>query len=120
VLPLVAQGLADNVAARFNRVADVFLQRWHVVRELHCDARHKLACMANVAAAAREEEARCQTLPVVVPARHRPRDGRLARARKPAQPEDASLVWAVRPAVNLVEEVDARVGEADRLVLLGV
>jgi hypothetical protein len=118
VPPLIAQRLTDNVAALVYSVADVLPHRWHAVRELHCDARHKLARVPHVATAAREEEARRQTLPLVVPARHRPRDRRLARARQPAQPEDAPLILAVCPAVYLVEEGDARVGQAGRLVLL--
>jgi hypothetical protein len=118
VLPLAVQRLAGNVAALCNSVADVLPRRWHILRELHRDARHKLACVPHVAAAAREEEARCQSLPVAVPARHRPRDGRLARACQPTQPEDAPLIRPVRPAVYLVEEGDARVGQAGRLVLL--
>jgi hypothetical protein len=32
--------------------------------------------------------------------------------------EDAPLILTIRPAVYLIEESDARVGEADRLVLL--
>ena len=118
MLPLIAQRLADNVAALCDSVADVLPRCWHAVRELNRNARHKLACVPHVAAAAREEEARCQSLPVAVPARHRPRDGRLARARQPAQPEDAPLICAVRPVVYLVEEGNARVGQAGRLVLL--
>jgi hypothetical protein len=118
VVPLVAQRLAGNVAVLCYSVADVLPRCWHAVRELHRDARHKLARMPNVAAAARKEEARCKPLSVVVPARHRPRDGRLARARQPAQPEDAPLICPIRPAVYLVEQSDARVGEADRFVLL--
>jgi hypothetical protein len=51
-------------------------------------------------------------------ARDRPRDGRLARARQPAQPEDVPLVLPICPAVYLAEEVDARIGEAGRFVLL--
>jgi hypothetical protein len=118
MLPLVAQRLADNVAALCDSVADVLPRCWHTLRELHRNARHKLARVPHVAAAAREEEARCKTLPVVISARYRPRDGRLARARQPTQPEDAPLVLAIRPAVYLVEEGDARVGQAGRLVLL--
>ena len=76
--------------------------------------------MTYVAAAAREEEAGRQTLLVVVAARDRPRDRRLARACQPAEPEDAPLVLSVCPAVYLAQEVDARVGEAGRLMLLGV
>jgi hypothetical protein len=76
--------------------------------------------MACVAAAAREEEAGRQTLLVVVAARDRPRDRRLARACQPAQPEDAPLILPICPAVYRAQEVDARVGEAGRLVLLGV
>ena len=120
MLPLVAQRLTDNVAALCYSVADMLPRRWHAVRELHCDARHKLACMAYVAATAREEEAGRKTLPIVVPARHRPGNGRLARARQAVQPEDAPLVLTVHPAVCLVKEVDARVGKAGRLVLLRV
>ena len=118
VLPLVAQRLADNVAALSNSVADVLPHCWHAVRELQRDACHELARMANVAAAAREEEARSQALVLKIPARHRPRDSRLARARQPAQPEDAPLILAIGPAVYLVEEVNARFREACRLVLL--
>jgi hypothetical protein len=76
--------------------------------------------MAYVAASAREEEAGRQTLLVVVLARDRPRDGRLARARQAAQPEDAPLVFSLRPAVYLVEEVGARVGKAGWVVPLCV
>jgi hypothetical protein len=72
--------------------SDVLPHCWHAVRELHRDARHKLAGVANIAAAAGEEEARCESLPVVIPARHCPRDSRLARARQPAQSEDTALV----------------------------
>jgi hypothetical protein len=118
VPPLVAQRLADNVAALCSSVADVLPRRWHAERKLHRDARHELASMANVAAAAREEEAGCEALLVIVPARDRPRDRRLARARQASQPEDAPRIRPIRPAVYLVEEVDARVGEAYRLVLL--
>jgi hypothetical protein len=67
-----------------------------------------------------KKKAGCKTLLVVVPARDRPRDRRLARARQAAKPEDASLVLSLRPVVYLVEEADARVAEADRLVLLRV
>jgi hypothetical protein len=119
MMPLVAQGLASNVVALCNRVANKLLHCWHMARKLHCKARHKPACVAYVAAAAREEEASCKTLFVMVPARHCPRDRRLARACQPTQPEEAPLVLPIRPAVYLVEEVDARVGEAGRLVLLG-
>jgi hypothetical protein len=59
VLPLVAQRLAGNVVALCNSVADMLPHRWHAVRELHCNARHKLAGVPNVAAATREEEAGC-------------------------------------------------------------
>jgi hypothetical protein len=75
VLPLVAQRLADNVAVLCYSVADMLPRCWHALRELHCDACHKLARMPNVAATAREEEASCETLPVVVPARNRPGNG---------------------------------------------
>jgi len=119
-LPLIAQRLAGNVAALFNGIVDTLPQCWHAVRKLHRDARNELACMADVAAVAREEEAGCETLPVVVPARDRPRDCRLTRPCQAAQPEDASLVLSLSPVVYLVEEANARVGEADRLVLLGV
>jgi len=91
----------------------------HIVRKLHRDARGELACVADVAAAAREEEAGRQML-LVVPSRDGPRDGRLARARQAAQPEDASLVLSISPAVYLIEEVDTRVSEAGRLVPLCV
>jgi len=74
--------------------------------------------MADVTAAAREEEAGSETLPIVVPARDRSRDRRLACARQAAQPEDASLVWSLRPVMYLVEDADARLSEACRLVLL--
>ncbi len=76
--------------------------------------------MADIAAAAREEEAGCQTLLVVVAARYCPRDGRLARPRQAAQPEDAALILPVRPAVYDFQEVDARVREAFGLMLLSV
>jgi hypothetical protein len=118
VLPLFVQRLVDYVAVLCNSVADVLPRRWHAVRKLHRDASHKLASVPNVAAAAQEEEARYQLLPVVMPARHCPGDGRLACARQPAQPEDTPLILAVRPAVYLVEESNARVGEAGRLELL--
>jgi hypothetical protein len=120
VVPLVAQGLAGNVVALCNRIANALPQGWHIARKLHCKARYEPACVAYVAAAAREEEAGRQTLLVVITARDRPCDGRLARACQPAQPEDAPLVLSVCPAVYLAQEVDARVGEAGRLVLLGV
>ncbi len=120
MLPLVAQGLAGDVAAACDCFADVLPTCWHVVCELHRDARHKPACVADIAAAAREEEAGCQTLLVVVAARYCPRDGRLARPRQAAQPEDAALILPVRPAVYNFQEVDARVGQTCRLVLLGV
>ena len=48
--------------------------------------------MADIATAAREEEAGCETLPVVVPACNSLSNGRLARARQAAQPEDAPLI----------------------------
>jgi hypothetical protein len=111
--------LLCDIAALGNSVTDMLSRCRDVVCKLRCDARHKLARMAYVAAAAREEEAGRQTLLVMVLARDRPRDGRLARARQAAQPEDAPLVLPIRPAVYLAQEVDARVGEADRLVLLG-
>jgi len=91
---------------------------WYAVRELHCNAGHKFASVPDVAAATREEEARCQLLPVVMPARHCPGDGRFACARQSVQPKDAPIILAVRPGVYLVEESDARIGEACRLVLL--
>jgi hypothetical protein len=61
VLPLAVQRLAGNVAALCNSVADVLPRRWHILRELHRNARHKLAYVPHVAAAAQEEEARCQS-----------------------------------------------------------
>lgn len=88
--------------------------------KLHRDARHEPACVADVAAASREEEAGCQTLLVVVATRYCPRDGRLARPRQAAQPEDTALVLPIRPAVYDFQEVDARVGQVFRLMLLGV
>jgi hypothetical protein len=101
MMPLVAQGLAGNVVALCNRVANKLLHCWHIARKLHRDARHELASMANVAAAAREEEAGRKTLLVMVPARYCPRDRRLARARQATKPEDAPLVLSVCPAVYL-------------------
>jgi len=70
----------------------VLPQCWHATRKLHRDAHDKPIYMADVTAAAREEEAGSETLPIVVPARDRSRDRRLAYARQAAQPEDASLV----------------------------
>ena len=119
-MPLVAQGLASNVVALCNRVANKLLHCWHIARKLHCKARHKSARMAYVSAAAREEEASCKTLLVVIAARDRTCDGRLARACQPTQPEEAPLVLPIRPAVYLAQEVDARIREAGGLVLLGV
>jgi hypothetical protein len=55
---------------------------------------------------------------VVIAARDGLRNRRLARARQAAQPEDAPLIWPVRPTVYLIEESDARVREACRRVLL--
>ncbi|KAL5384078.1 hypothetical protein DPSP01_005553 [Paraphaeosphaeria sporulosa] len=52
----------------------------------------------------------------MVSARDGPRDRRLARAHQAAQPGDASLVLSLNPAVYLVEEANARVGEASRPV----
>ena len=107
-----------DIAALGNSVADMLSRRSNVVYKLHCDARDKLACVANVSAAAGEEEASRQTLLVIVLARDGPRDGRLACARQAAQPEDASLVFSLRPAVYLIEEVYTRVGKAGRVVPL--
>lgn len=118
MLPLVAQRLAGNIAALCCSGADVLACFWHILRELHRDACDELACVADVAAAAREEEAGRQALLVVVAARDGPRDRRLACARQAAQPEDAPLIWPVRPAMYLVEEVNACAIEAGRLVLL--
>jgi hypothetical protein len=64
-----------DIAALSNSVADMLSRRSNVVYKLHCDARNKLACVANVSAAAREEEAGRQTLLVIVLARDGPRDG---------------------------------------------
>jgi hypothetical protein len=74
--------------------------------------------VTNVAAASREEEAGRKTLLVVVPTSYGPRDRRFARPRQPAQLEDALLIWLFRPAVYLVQEVDARVRKAGGLVPL--
>jgi hypothetical protein len=84
------------------------------------EARHIIAHMAYVAAAAQEKEAGCKMLPVVVFARNCPRDGQLARACQAAEPEDAPLVLPVRPAIYFAKKVDARIGEAGGLVLLAV
>jgi hypothetical protein len=62
----------------------------------------------------------CETLLLVISECDRPCNRRLARARQAAQLEEVSLIWPVHPAVYLVEELDARVGEAGRRVLLGV
>jgi hypothetical protein len=70
-----------DIAALSNSIADVLSTCRDVFCKLHCDTRHKLACMAYVTAAAREKEAGCKTLLVVVSARDCPRDRRLARAR---------------------------------------
>lgn len=119
MLPLVAQRLVDYIAVLYDSVADVLPHCWHALRQLHRDACDNFECMTYVATAAREEEARCKAFLFVVPARHCLRNGRLTCARQPAQPEDAPLILAVRPAVYLVEESDAGVGEAGRIVLLG-
>jgi hypothetical protein len=107
-----------DIATLSNSVADVLSRCSDVFCKLHCDTCYKFARMAYVAAAAREEEAGGKPLPVIVSARDGPRDCRLARARETAQPEDALLVFSLRPAVYLVEEVDACVGKAARIVLL--
>jgi hypothetical protein len=54
----------------------------------------------------------CETLLLVISECDRPCNRRLARARQAAQLEEVSLIWPVHPAVYLVEELDARVGEA--------
>ena len=87
------------------------------MRKLHCNARDKLACVTNVVATAGEEEASGKTLLVVVPTSYGLRNSRLARPGQPAQPENAPLICPVRPAVYLIEQSDARVWEACRLVL---
>jgi hypothetical protein len=118
VMPLVAQGLAGNVATLCDGLADVLPRRWDAMRKLHCNARDKLACVTDVVATSREEEAGRETFLVVVRTSYGPRDRRFARPRQSAQPEDVSLVLPLRPLVYLVEEVDARVWEAGGLVLL--
>lgn len=47
----------------------------------------------------------------------RPRDGRPAHTRQSAQSEDAPLIFTVCPAVYLIEENGAYVGEVCRLML---
>jgi hypothetical protein len=120
VLPLIVQRLLRDVAALCDSVADVLSRCWYVVRKLHRDACDEFACMANVAAASREEEASCQTLLIEVPTCDCLRDCRLACACKAAEPEDASLIRSIRPTVYLVQKAFARVAEAGAFVLFCV
>jgi hypothetical protein len=118
MVPLVAQRLADNVAALCHGIANVLARRWDVVRKLDCNASDERAGMPNVAVAAREEEAGAETPMRVVVASHRSRDCRFACARQAAKPKDVSLVSSVSPAMDLAQEIDARAGEASEVVLL--
>ena len=93
VLPLIAQRLADNVAALCNSVAAVLAQCRYAVPKLDCYAGYKLVCMANVAVTAREEkESWLRDAPFVVHVCDRPYDCQVACARHAAQLEVASFV----------------------------
>jgi hypothetical protein len=54
---LVAQRLASNIVVLCYSSADMLARCWYIVRKLHRDACDEFAGVANVAAAAREEEA---------------------------------------------------------------
>jgi hypothetical protein len=72
--------------------------------------------MAYISTASREEEAGSEALLVEVSTGHGARNRRLPRAGEAVQPEDASLVLSVGPAVYVSEKVDAGIGEAGRVV----
>jgi hypothetical protein len=48
MMPLVAQRLADNIAALCHSIADVLARFGNVMRKLNGDARDKPACMAGI------------------------------------------------------------------------
>lgn len=118
--PLVAQSLACNVTTLRNCVAYVLTTSWYVMRKLYSDAGDELARVTNVSAASREEEASYKALLFEAPPSDSPRNRRLPCACQAAQPEDAWYVLCIRPAIYLVKEVDACVGEAGGFMLLCV
>ena len=79
-MPLVAQRLADNVAALCHGVAYVLVKQRYAACQLPRNARDELARMADIAATSREEEAGSKALPVEVPTGDCARNRRLSRA----------------------------------------
>ena len=119
LLPLVMKRLAGNVATLPHGIANMMLESRYVARQLHRDARDKLASMSDVSAASREEEAGPQALLVEVFTGDGPRNRRLPCASHAVQPEYAAVqvVSAVSPVVYLLEKVGAGIGKAEWVVL---
>jgi hypothetical protein len=64
---------------------------------LHSNSSDKLASIADISAASREEEAGCEPALLEVGARDRMRNRRLPGTGHAAQPEEALLVFAISP-----------------------
>jgi hypothetical protein len=99
VVPLVTEGLVQDVATLRNSVADALAESRCVVRKLEGDACDEFARMANVPTASRKKEAGSETLFVEVVASDSPRNRGLSRASQTIQPEETPLILTVSPIV---------------------
>jgi hypothetical protein len=117
VLPLIAKRSACNIAPLYESIAYMLFKRWDAARQLQRYARDELACMADISAAAREEETGSEALLVKVCARDSACDRGLSRAGQAVKPEDATPISSVGPFIDIVKEVDAGIREAERIVL---
>ena len=75
--------------------------------------------VATLTLASLEEEAGPKDSLLLKTASHSAGNGRLPRARRAVQPEDAFAVGIVCPCLYLAEKVDAGIGIASRVVLFG-
>lgn len=117
MVPLVAERLSCNVTSLCNSVANNVLQTRYAIYQLHCNASDKLSCVANISTASRKKEASPEGFVRRVFDGYRSRHRRLASAGHTAQPEDTRRAFSIGPAVYLLEEADAGIRKASRVVL---
>ena len=85
---------------------------------MHSNAGKEFASIASISSAPGEEEAGSEAPLIKVFAGDRPCDRGFPGAGEPIKPEDALLVLSVCPREYLLENIDARIREASRFVLL--
>jgi hypothetical protein len=103
-----------------NSVANMVYNRWLIVRKLHGDSCKELASMADISTTSREEEARPESLLIIVFARNSACNCRLSCASQTIQPEDAPFVFTISPAAYLLKNVNSGVREASWVIMFDI